>query len=172
MATPEFFLWGASRGQNAILRGKNPTICPNWLILAIFSSDGVQVGGRASPMPPLMLPLHKSAVNLHRLQQSTYVNCSFKHPTLHVSKVASIKDPEVAFKWKSYPKLNHLLHQTLHYSASTLQQPVIFYDKNSQLHFFLRHLMLSCKLDEMLKCDCQYFAIQKPWLSCCRCQET
>ena len=52
------FLWGASRGQNAFLRGQKFKICRKWLILTTFFLG--EVGERASewgkmpPMPPLM----------------------------------------------------------------------------------------------------------------------
>ena len=56
------FWRGASRGKLRFWGGKNPKICRKWLILAIFSSDGGQVGGGGAE--PLMggckwsMPLH------------------------------------------------------------------------------------------------------------------
>ena len=49
MAAPENCLWGASRGKNVYMRGKNFKKCRKYMIFAILSSDG---GGGVGAEPP------------------------------------------------------------------------------------------------------------------------
>ena len=78
VAAPEIFLWGASRGQNAILSGQKSKNLPKIADFGhfILLRGGGQVGGRASdwgafsPMaPPLMPPLALPKITLNKRSQ-------------------------------------------------------------------------------------------------------
>ena len=111
--------------------GKNPNIFWKWLILDFFSSEGGQVGGRAShwatiaPCPPLMPPLRGSLSNLpscvvllnsHTLLTISVTPCVVLHPSKCANPVAPLpndgkngysKSQFVVTKSDRYKQLKH-----------------------------------------------------------------
>ena len=97
MAAPEFFLWGASRGQNAILRGQKSKNLPKMADFGhFFLLTGGQVGGQSlwlggicPPCPPLMPPLFvariRSYITYHikLVLWSLWICNNFKEWPLH-----------------------------------------------------------------------------------------
>ena len=63
MAAPEFFSWGALRGQKALLRGQKPKNLPKMVDFCLFVGGGGKgaeppTGENVHSCSPLMPPLH------------------------------------------------------------------------------------------------------------------
>ena len=115
------FLWGASRGQNTFLRGKNSKICRKWLILTILfsSSDGGGggggQGGRASDwgkMPP-HAPIDAATGDRQ--------NGGHNHNITHWSKRGLIPLSFLLAAIHIHFPITHPIYTTLHYDNAIFQ---------------------------------------------------